>query len=164
MRPKIACNMLKSKTLNTKIQLRRRKKAILIQMTKRKLNLIPSGLISLALICLMPQILNLMVKCSSRRTSIIMMGKSILSKESGSMVSLMESALLILRIVEVFSHLYMEKKMVALDGAKLNKMEQDTLGNTMIMMNVKVFIESIIVISNNAMLLVLMNELLHLDG
>ena len=54
--------------------------------------------------------------------------------------------------------------MEGLHGAKLNKMEEDTLGNTVIMVNPKVFTECIIVSSNNAMLLVLMNKLLHLDG
>ena len=80
------------------------------------------------------------------------------------MVYLTESALLTEQIEEVFTHLHMEKNMVGLDGLKINMMEQGNLGNTMIMMNVKVFIESIIVSSNNAMLLVLMNKLLHLDG
>ena len=54
--------------------------------------------------------------------------------------------------------------MEVLHGGKKNKMEQGTLRNTMIMVKVKVFIESIIVSSNNAMLLVLMKKLLHLDG
>ena len=54
--------------------------------------------------------------------------------------------------------------MEGLDGGRGKMMEEDTLGNTMIMMIQKVFIEIIIVSSNNAMLLVLMNKLLHLDG
>jgi hypothetical protein len=58
----------------------------------------------------------------------------------------------------------MENHMVGLDGGKLKMMEQDYLLNTLIMVMVKVFFDSIIVSSNNAMLLVLMNKLLHLDG
>ena len=135
-----------------------------ILMTKRKRNLIPSGLIFLALICLMNQILNLMVKCSSRRTSIFIKGQSILSKESGLIMYRMESALLNQKIEEVFTLLHMEKNMVGLDGGNQNKMEKDALGNTVIMVEVKVFVECIIVSSNNAMLLVLINKLLHLDG
>jgi hypothetical protein len=53
--------------------------------------------------------------------------------------------------------------MEGLVGGKRNKMEKEYLGNTMIMV-VKVFIDSIIVTRNNAMLLVLMIKLLHLDG
>ncbi len=80
------------------------------------------------------------------------------------MVYRTESALLIHNIEEVFTHLHMEKNMVGLDGGKIKMMEQEYLGNTVIMVKIKVFIESIIVSSNNAMLLVLMNKLLHLDG
>ncbi len=55
--------------------------------------------------------------------------------------------------------------MEGLNGIKINKMEKDIHQNTvMIMVMLKVFIDSIIVSSNNAMLLVLMNKLLHLDG
>ncbi len=80
------------------------------------------------------------------------------------MVYRKESALLNQKIEEVFKHLHMENHMVGLDGLKINKMEEDTFVNTLIMVNVKVFIDIIIVSSNNAMLLVLMNKLLHLDG
>jgi hypothetical protein len=58
----------------------------------------------------------------------------------------------------------MDNQMEGLVGGKINKMEQEYLGNMMIMVNVKVFIESFIVTRNNAMLLVLMMKLLHLDG
>jgi len=58
----------------------------------------------------------------------------------------------------------MEYQMEAQDGRKIKKMEKEHHGNTLIMVNPKVFIDSIIVTSNNAMLLVLMNQLLHLDG
>jgi hypothetical protein len=51
-----------------------------------------------------------------------------------------------------------------LHGGKRNKMEKEYLSNMMIFLNVKVFIENIIVTRNNAMLLVLMMKLLHLDG
>ncbi len=77
---------------------------------------------------------------------------------------LTESALLIEKIEEVFAHLHMENHMVGLDGRKIKMMEEEDLGNTMIMVNPKVLFECIIVSSNNAMLLVLMNKLLHLDG
>jgi hypothetical protein len=92
------------------------------------------------------------------------MGKSILSKESGSMVYRMESALLIDKIEEVYTHLHMENQMEALHGGRGKMMEEEDLRNTVIMVNPKVLFESIIVSSNNAMLLVLMNKLLHLDG
>ncbi len=80
------------------------------------------------------------------------------------MVYLTESALLIKKIEEVYIHLHLEKNMEGLDGLKIKMMEQEYPGNTMIMVKVKVFIENIIVSSNNAMLQVLMNKLLHLDG
>jgi len=100
MRPKIASIMLKNQSQSIKNLMKKRKKAMTILKTKyqRNLKMLLVGLISLALICLMSQILNLMVKCTSRRTSIFMMRKSILSKVSGLMVYLMESALLIKKI------------------------------------------------------------------
>jgi hypothetical protein len=58
----------------------------------------------------------------------------------------------------------MEKQLEGLHGGKRNKMEKEYLSNMMIFLNVKVFIENIIVTRNNAMLLVLMMKLLHLDG
>ena len=58
----------------------------------------------------------------------------------------------------------MENRTEDLHGGKINKMEQEYHKNTMIMMYPKVFIDGIIVTSNNAMLVVLMNKLLHLDG
>ena len=58
----------------------------------------------------------------------------------------------------------MEKNMEGLNGGKEKMMEQDILVNTMIMVNIKVFIESIIVTPMNAMLLVLIIKLLHLGG
>ena len=76
----------------------------------------------------------------------------------------MDYAFLIQKIEEVSTHLHMENQKEDLHGGKINKMEQEYLMNTMIMVIVKVFIESIIASSNNAMLLVLMNKLLHLDG
>ena len=73
------------------------------------------------------------------------------------MVYLTESALLIDKIEEVYTHLHMENHMEGLHGGKIKMMEKEYLGNTVIMVNPKVFIDSIIVSSNNAMLLVLMN-------
>jgi hypothetical protein len=58
----------------------------------------------------------------------------------------------------------MENQKKDLHGGKIKKMEQENHKNTMIMMNAKVFIDGIIVTSKNAMLLVLMNKLQHLDG
>jgi hypothetical protein len=58
----------------------------------------------------------------------------------------------------------MENHMEVLHGGKIKIMEEDNHQNTMIMVKIKVFIDGIIVSSNNAMLLVLMNKLLHLDG
>jgi hypothetical protein len=144
--------------------MKKRKKARIILKTKKNLKLLLVGLISLVLICLMLQILNLMVKCSSRRISIFLMTKSLLSKESGLMMYRMESAFLNQKIEEVFKHLHMENQKEDLHGLKINKLELEVLLNTMIMMMLKVLIDSIIVSSNNAMLLVLMNKLLHLDG
>jgi hypothetical protein len=80
------------------------------------------------------------------------------------MVYRTESALLIKKIEEVSTHLHMETQKEDLHGGKIKMMEQEYLKNTLIMVNVKLFVESIIVSSNNAMLLVLMNKLLHLDG
>ena len=51
-----------------------------------------------------------------------------------------------------------------LHGGNLKKMEQEYQQNTLIMVPLKVLFDSIIVSSNNARLLVLMNKLLHLDG
>ena len=80
-----------------------------------------------------------------------MMEMSILSKESGSMVYLTESALLNQKIQEVFKHLHMENQKEGLYGGKIKLMEQEYHGNTMVMVKVMVFFESIIVSSNNAM-------------
>ena len=93
-----------------------------------------------------------------------MMGKSILSKESGLMVYRTESALLIKKTEEVYTHLHMENQKEDLHGAKLKMVEEEYLVNTMMMMYPKVLFDAIVVSSNNAMLLVVMNKLLHLDG
>ena len=50
------------------------------------------------------------------------------------------------------------------NGGKRKIVEQDRLGNTLIIVNQKVFIEGIIVTPKNAMLLVLIIKLLHLGG
>ena len=65
---------------------------------------------------------------------------------------------------EVYTHLHMENNIKGRNGGKINLMEQDILMNTMIMVNQKVFIESIIVTPMNAMLIVLIIKLLHLGG
>jgi hypothetical protein len=54
--------------------------------------------------------------------------------------------------------------MEGLVGGNIKKMDLGNLRNMMIMVNLKVFIDGIIVTCNNAMLLVLMIKLLHLDG
>jgi hypothetical protein len=58
----------------------------------------------------------------------------------------------------------MENNMEALNGMKLNIVEKEYLGNTLIMVKLKVFNECIIVTAMNAMLVVLIIKLLHLGG
>jgi hypothetical protein len=50
------------------------------------------------------------------------------------------------------------------NGGNIKKMGLDILGNTMIRVEQKVFIESIIVTPKNAMLVVQIIKLLHLGG
>ena len=58
----------------------------------------------------------------------------------------------------------MEKNVEGFNGGNINVVEWDILGNTMIRVEQKVFIESIIVTPKNAMLVVQIIKLLHLGG
>jgi hypothetical protein len=79
------------------------------------------------------------------------------------MVCRMESAFLRAKIIEVYQHLHKEKFMEGQDGWN-SKMVREVLLNIWIIMNQKVLLDNTIVTHRNAMLLVPMKKVLHLDG